>query len=82
LNVPSGYTGLVTFTVSTTEPASGFYLAQTNEYVGDSIYLSGNFVLEANGSPAPIPEPTTLVVWSLLGSLAVGLGWWRKRKAA
>ncbi len=29
-----------------------------------------------------VPEPTTLVVWSLLGSLALGLGWWRQRKAA
>jgi len=29
-----------------------------------------------------VPEPATLVVWSLLGALAIGLGWWRKRKAA
>jgi len=28
------------------------------------------------------PEPSTLTVWSLLGTLALGLGWWRKRKAA
>ena len=29
-----------------------------------------------------IPEPNTLVIWSLLGTLAIGLGWWRRRKAA
>ena len=28
-----------------------------------------------------VPEPTSLVVWSLLGSLAVGLGWYRRRKS-
>lgn len=31
---------------------------------------------------AAVPEPTTIIVWSLLGSLAIGLGWWRKRRAA
>lgn len=29
-----------------------------------------------------VPEPATIIVWSLLGSIAVGLGWWRKRGAA
>lgn len=29
-----------------------------------------------------VPEPSTLIVWSLLGSFALGLGWWRKRKLA
>jgi hypothetical protein len=31
---------------------------------------------------ATIPEPSTLIIWSLLGSLAIGLGWWRQRKVA
>jgi hypothetical protein len=29
-----------------------------------------------------VPEPTTIIIWSLLGALAVTLGWWRRRKAA
>ena len=29
-----------------------------------------------------VPEPTTLVIWSLLGAVAVGVTCWRKRKAA
>jgi len=47
---------------------------------------------EVDGAPAvlqvdlpltsAVPEPSTLIVWSLLGTLAIGLGWWRKRKAA
>jgi len=29
-----------------------------------------------------VPEPSALIIWSLLGGLAVGAGWWRRRKAA
>ncbi len=29
-----------------------------------------------------VPEPATLVIWSLLGALGVSIGWWRRRKAA
>jgi len=57
---------------------------------------SGNYSFEldyaeVDGAPAVLivdlplsstPEPSTLIVWSLLGSLAIGLGWWRKRKAS
>jgi hypothetical protein len=28
-----------------------------------------------------VPEPATIVVWSLLGGLAVTIGWWRRRRA-
>lgn len=31
-------------------------------------------------SPLYTPEPGALVIWSLLGGLAIGLGWWRKRR--
>jgi len=44
------------------------------------VFDSGNPSPNAGGSP--VPEPSTLIVWSLLGSLAIGLGWWRKRKTA
>jgi hypothetical protein len=30
---------------------------------------------------AVVPEPTTFLIWSLLGTLGIGLAWWRKRKA-
>ena len=29
-----------------------------------------------------VPEPTTLIIWSLLGGLGIGLGWWRRRRKA
>jgi hypothetical protein len=35
----------------------------------------------ASPNSSPVPEPTTIIIWSLLGSLAITIGWWRKRKA-
>ena len=29
----------------------------------------------------PIPEPSTMVIWSLLGASVAGLAWWRRRRA-
>ena len=29
-----------------------------------------------------VPEPSTLLIWSLLGTLALGIGWWRRRKGS
>ena len=29
-----------------------------------------------------VPEPATIIVWSLLGSLAIAVGWWRRKRAA
>ncbi len=27
-----------------------------------------------------VPEPASLVLWSVLGMVGVGYGWWRKRR--
>ena len=41
-------------------------------------YLSDSgFVLTQT---ATIPEPASVVIWSLLGGLAVAVGWWRRRR--
>ena len=29
-----------------------------------------------------IPEPSTFIIWSLLGALTITIGWWRRRRAA
>ncbi len=26
-----------------------------------------------------IPEPSTLIIWSLLGALGMTIGWWRRK---
>jgi hypothetical protein len=45
----------------------------------DGNYSNDNTRLVAQFSQ--VPEPSTLIVWSLVGALAVTLGWWRRRKA-
>jgi hypothetical protein len=35
----------------------------------------GNFTYSA------IPEPSTLVIWSLLGTLGITVGWWRRKRS-
>jgi mannitol-specific phosphotransferase system IIBC component len=29
-----------------------------------------------------IPEPSTFIIWSLLGALGITVGWWRRRRSA
>jgi hypothetical protein len=54
--------------------------------INDDIFIDnvGSLSVQVNGPSATsaIPEPSTLIVWSLLGGIAIGLGWWRKLKAA
>lgn len=33
-------------------------------------------------SAAAVPEPYSVIIWSALGTAAIGFGWWQKRKAA
>ena len=30
----------------------------------------------------PIPEPSTFIIWSLLGALGITIAWWRRRRGA
>ena len=52
--------GSITFTVSSTPPASGFYLQQKNADSGSSIYLSESFRLTPVATA--VPEPQTLML--------------------
>ena len=38
-------------------------------------------VITESGAKA-IPEPATFIVWSILGTLAITVGWWRRRRPA
>jgi len=60
-------TGVVSFRVGTTAPASGFYLSLIDPESQASIYFSET--LEIRGGEVPVPSRTTLL---LMGS---GLGW-------
>ena len=46
---------------------------------GLSFTLSGETV---NVNLAAVPEPATILVWSLLGLAAAGFGVWRQKQAA
>jgi hypothetical protein len=48
-------------------------------------FAVGEFGLDTgtlNGGIGSVPEPATIVVWSLLGTVAMAVGWWRRAKAA
>ena len=76
VSVANGYQDTVTFTVSDTAPASGFYLQQTNGIdTSQNIYLSATVTSQQVG-PAGIPEPGTFL---LLGAGLAGLAGWRVR---
>jgi hypothetical protein len=80
LNVLAGGSGTVTFTVSATQPTSGFYIQQTNFDVGDSIYLTESVNITAPMGPPPgVPEPSTFVLG--LGGLCLCFAFRRLRSA-
>jgi len=62
----------------------GLRLRFGDAHVGAAFDESGDFaprliVTSVRSATGVIPEPSTLVVWSLLGGLGMGLGWRRQR---
>ena len=39
-----------------------------------------DYIASYPGAVAPVPEPTTLLIWSLLASLGTTLGWRRRKR--
>lgn len=85
----SGY--LVTddgITATTTSMGDWNWRIRSAVELDGAVYAIAN-VLDMNGNVlqdqyllTTTPEPTTLIVWSLLGTLAITIGWWRWRKRA
>lgn len=63
------------FYYRTTDP----YRATWNDYPSWSV--TNGYVVEYDTNPAVIPEPSTLFIWAMLGTLGIAYGW-RRRKAA
>jgi hypothetical protein len=63
-----------------------FYVNINSDLPFDSVVAtSSNFAFEFDNvaySASPIPEPGSLIVWTVLGLSVAGAGWWRRRKAA
>ena len=57
--------------VTRTHAGAGTDLLATVDYNLDNVVLS-----------QAVPEPTTLIIWSLLGGLGISIGWWRRKRAA
>src|SRR5579871_6296760 len=57
---------VLTFTVSQTQPTSGFYLSTTDPTTGTTDYFQMSGTSQPTG-PAEVPEPTS---WVLLATLA------------
>jgi hypothetical protein len=59
-----------------------FVIQKTSHATGYAAYRA--FPRNADGvryAAAPVPEPSSLIVWSLIGLSFVGIGWSRRRKA-
>jgi hypothetical protein len=65
---------------------TSFTLVTRNPSLDDNIFFMGLNVTAAGqvvpGPPGVIPEPSTFIIWSLLGAFGFTLGWWRRRRAA
>jgi len=68
LNVAAGTNDIVTFTVSSTAPTSGFYLQQTNGLDQQSIYMQALVSVVQTGGGGSVPEPGSWVL--IAGGLA------------
>jgi hypothetical protein len=44
-----------------------------------STALSDDRILAHFNAAAIVPEPSTLLIWSLLAGLGIGVGWWRRK---
>lgn len=61
-----------------------FVVVKETMVVGDGANLSGvsNTFVETIETPPSVPEPSTLIVWSLLGGLGLTVGWLRRNRTA
>ena len=67
--------------ISGTGVANEYYSNYAFGHLTVSQNSGGPYQMEVSGVSA-VPEPATILTWSLLGSFALGLGWWGKQKSA
>ena len=68
------------------DPASGWTLTEANA-INENGWIVGSGMLDGHSGGrafllTPIPEPSSLIVWSVLGGLGIATTLWRKRKPA
>jgi hypothetical protein len=70
-----GFSGNNTNIYSFNNPTENAFVTLAGNYGGSGLG-------PAYGASEAIPEPATLVVWGILGAIAVSTGWWRKCRTA
>jgi hypothetical protein len=53
-----------------------------SNFSGSNPWVQPTQVVDATFDVTPVPEPTTLIVWSLLGGVGIAVGRWRRKRAA
>ena len=57
------------------------YGAGGDDGIAQTAYVDDLTINYSNGS-ATVPEPATMIVWSLLGGIGLAFGYWRRNRAA
>jgi hypothetical protein len=73
------------FSLTVTEPLNTKYVLSQVLYLestltdSDGVVRHAGYVDSASLTTESVPEPTTIIIWSLLGGLGVSIGCWRRR---
>ncbi len=49
-----------------------------DDFLGGGLYFDNVIVSDTAPTGNAIPEPSTVIIWSLLGTLAITVSWWRR----
>ena len=72
------FSGLSVDTPGSNPPDGGWYSAALIDGIPSVTNATSGSVGARPPAPA-VPEPSTVVLWSLMGVAGIGVGWWRKR---
>jgi len=82
----SGSTAGIYYDLTEHVAGSDKYLIKVEAHADSSYTHDAQIFREAGAAPrfdnqvTLIPEPSTLVIWSLLGAIGITIGWWRPRR--
>ena len=64
------------------ETATGGDGIAYQDFFGTRYQLAVDFAFTLNSGEAAVPEPSALMVWSLLSVVGISVAWWRRRRKA